>query len=86
MPKDKLFKSLPEYLQPRIISAVAYVNSGAPDIAKAIVRIEHLRKSLSDKEKMWVISLLTFDKLLDMVKDSPEFAKYQAQMKERTLQ
>ena len=71
MPKDKLFKSLPEYLQPRIISAVAYVNSVAPDIAKAIVRIEHLRKSLSDKEMMWVISLLTFDKLLDMVKDSP---------------
>ena len=86
MPKDKLFKSLPEYLQPRIISAVAYVNSVAPDIAKAIVRIEHLRKSLSDKEMMWVISLLTFDKLLDMVKDSPEFAKYQTQMKERTLQ
>ena len=35
---------------------------------------------------MWVMSLLTFEKLLDMVKDSDEFGKYTSAMKERTLQ
>ena len=32
------------------------------------------------------MSLLTFEKLLDMVKDSPEFNDYSKAMKARTLQ
>jgi len=32
------------------------------------------------------MSLLTFEKLLDLVKDSSEFEKYTSTMKERTLQ
>jgi len=35
---------------------------------------------------MWVMSLLTFEKLLDIVKDSPEFEKHTGAMKTRTLQ
>jgi len=35
---------------------------------------------------MWVMSLLTFEKLLDMVKDSPEFTDYSKAMKARTIQ
>ena len=35
---------------------------------------------------MWVMSLLTFEKLLDMVKDSPDFADHSKAMKERTIQ
>ena len=78
-------KLLPEYLQPRIISAVAYVHEVAPDIDKAVERIHNLQRQLSEKELMWVMSLLTFEKLLDIVKDSKEFENYTNTMKERTI-
>ena len=82
----KEIKSLPIYLQPKILSAVAYVNEGAPNLNKAVERINTIREHLSDKEVMWVMSLLTFEKLLDIVKDSKEFEKYTNTMKERTVQ
>ena len=76
MKSFKEIKSLPQYLQPKIISAVAYVNECSPNIDKAVERINKLEKHLTDKEVMWVMSLLTFEKLLDMVKDSPKFHDY----------
>jgi len=82
----KEIKVLPEYLQPKILSAVAYVNECAPNLNKAIERINTIREHLTDKEVMWVMSLLTFEKLLDIVKDSPEFNDYTKTMKERTIQ
>ena len=82
----KEIKALPEYLQPKILSAVAYINSAAPNLNKAIERVNILHSHLSEKEIMWVMSLLTFEKLLDIVKDSPEFDHYSKTMKERTIQ
>ena len=82
----KEIKALPNYLQPKILSAVAYVNEVAPNLDKAVERINTLQKHLSEKEIMWVMSLLTFEKLLDIVKDSQEFEKYKTTMKERTIQ
>ena len=82
----KEIKSLPLYLQPKILSAVAYIHSSIPNINKAVERINTLQKHLSEKEIMWVMSLLTFEKLLDMVKDSKEFENYTTTMKERTIQ
>jgi len=84
--KHRTIKALPEYLQPKILSAVAYVNECAPNLNKAVERINTIREHLTDKEVMWVMSLLTFEKLLDLVKDSDEFGKYTSAMKERTLQ
>ena len=84
--KHRTLKALPEYLQPKILSAVAYVNECSPNLNKAVERINTVREHLSDKEVMWVMSLLTFEKLLDMVKDSDEFEKYTSTMKARTLQ
>ena len=84
--KHKSIKALPEYLQPKILSAVAYVNEVAPNLNKAVERINTIREHLTDKEVMWVMSLLTFEKLLDIVKDSQEFGKYTQAMKARTLQ
>ena len=69
----KHFKKLPEHLQPRIISAVAFIHTASPDINKAAERINKLRKHLSQKELMYVMSLLVFDQLIYMVKDSAEF-------------
>ena len=82
----KQIKVLPDYLQPKILSAVAFVNAVAPNLDKAVERINTLLKHLSEKEIMWVMSLLTFEKLLDIVKDSPEFDHYSKTMKERTIQ
>ena len=82
----KEIKALPEYLQPKILSAVAYINECSPNLNKAVNRINTVREHLSEKEIMWVMSLLTFEKLLDMVKDSDEFEKYTSTMKARTLQ
>ena len=83
---SKTIKALPEYLQPKILSAVAYVNECAPNLNKAVERINTLHSQLSEKEIMWVMSLLTFEKLLDMVKDSPEFTDHSKAMKARTIQ
>ena len=84
--KHRTLKALPEYLQPKILSAVAYVNECAPNLNKAVERINTIREHLSDKEVMWVMSLLTFEKLLDMVKNSDDFNDYTKTMKARTLQ
>ena len=84
--KHRTLKALPEYLQPKILSAVAYVNECAPNLNKAVERINTVRENLSDKEVMWVMSLLTFEKLLDMVKDSDEFRNHTQSMKARTIQ
>ena len=86
MTKWKEIKALPNHLQPKILSAVAYINECSPDMKKAVDRINTVREHLSDKEVMWVMSLLTFEKLLDMVKDSPEFADHSKAMKARTIQ
>ena len=84
--KDKTLKALPEYLQPKILSAVAYVNECAPNLNKAVERINTIRELLTYKEVMWVMSLLTFEKLLDLVKDSQEFNDHTKAMKARTIQ
>ena len=82
----KKIEALPEYLQPKILSAVAFIHAAAPDLDKAVERIITLQRHLSEKEIMWVMSLLTFEKLLDLVKDSKEFEYYTTTMKERTIQ
>ena len=82
----KELKFLPNYLQPKILSAVAFIHSASPNINKAVERIDKLKKHLSEKEIMWVMSLLTFEKLLDIVKDSKEFENYTTAMKTRTIQ
>ena len=84
--KMRTIKALPEYLQPKILSAVAYVHECAPNLNKAVERINTIREHLTDKEVMWVMSLLTFEKLLDLVKDSDEFKTHTQSMKARTLQ
>ena len=82
----KKIKALPEYLQPKILSAVAYIHECYPDMKKSVERLNTLQRHLSEKEIMWVMSLLTFEKLLDIVKDSKEFEKYKTTMKARTIQ
>ena len=82
----KEIKALPTYLQPKILSAVAFINSAAPNLNKAVERINTLSKHLSDKEMTYVMSLLVFDKIIDMVKDSDEFKNHTHAMKARTIQ
>ena len=86
MIKDKTtIKALPNYLQPKILSAVAFINSASPNIDKAVERIDKVKKHLSDKELKWVISLLAFEKLLHMAEDSEEFKTFTRSMKKRTV-
>ena len=84
--KHRTLKALPEYLQPKILSAVAYVNECAPNLNKAVERINTLNSHLSEKEVMWVMSLLTFEKLLELVKNSDEFKTHTQSIKTRTIQ
>ena len=76
---------LPKWLSSKMLSAVAYVHEAYPDMKKSVDRINTIREHLTDKEVMWVMSLLTFEKLLDIVKDSKELEKYTTTMKERTI-
>ena len=84
--KDRTIKALPNHLQPKILSAVAYINECSPNLNKAVERINTLMKHLSDKEMTYVMSLLVFDKIIDMVKDSDEFKHHTQSMKPRTIQ
>ena len=84
--KDRTIKALPKYLQPKILSAVAYIHECYPDMKKSVERLNTVQRHLSEKEIMWVMSLLTFEKLLELVKSSPDFADYTKTMKERTIQ
>jgi len=82
----KEIKALPDHLQPKILSAVAYINECSPNLDKAVERINTCLEHLSDKEMMYVMSLLVFDKIIDMVKDSDEFKNHTQAMKARTIQ
>ena len=82
----KEIESLPSHLQPKILSAVAFINSAAPNLNKAVERINKVKDIMSDKEMMYVMSLLVFDKIIDMVKDSDEFKNHTQAMKARTIQ
>ena len=83
--KTNLFRYLPEYLQPRILSAVAYINAVAPDLEKAVERIEIVSKSLNLKEMNWVMHLLSLDKISQMMTTHPDFENFKAERKERTV-
>ena len=65
-------KVLPIYLQPRILSAVSFIHR-SPNKEIGIERINKVKRDLSDREMMYVLSLLVFDELLDIVRDSDEF-------------
>jgi len=82
----KEIESLPSHLQPKILSAVAFINSASPNINKAVERINKVKDIMSDKEMMYVMSLLVFDKIINMVKDSDEFKNHTHAMKARTIQ
>ena len=68
-------KVLPIYLQPRILSAVSYIHQ-SPNKEIGLERINKVSRKLSDRELLYVMSLLIFDQLLDMVKDSDDFKKF----------
>jgi len=42
--KMRTIKALPEYLQPKILSAVAYVHECSPNVNKAVDRINTIRE------------------------------------------
>jgi hypothetical protein len=69
------FKVLPIYLQPRIISAVSYIHQ-SPNTEIGLERINKVSKKLSERELLYVMSLLVFDQLLDMVKNSEDFKNF----------
>jgi hypothetical protein len=75
MSKPSIFKVLPIYLQPRILSAVSYIHV-APSQEIGLERINKVSRKLSNREMLYVLSLLAFDNLLDIVKDSPDFEKF----------
>ena len=77
-------KVLPIYLQPRILSAVSYIHV-APNKEIGLERINKVSRKLSDREMLYVLSLLVFDNLLDLVRDSEDFKKFALNKKERTI-
>ena len=71
----KHFKVLPIYLQPRILSAVSYIHQ-SPNKEIGLERINKVSRKLSERELLYVMSLLVFDNILDMVRDSEDFKKF----------
>ena len=68
-------KVLPIYLQPRILAAVSFIHR-SPNKEIGIERINKVKRDLSDREMKYVMSLLVFDQLLDMVEDSDDFKNF----------
>ena len=65
-------KVLPIYLQPRILADVYFIHR-SPNKEIGVERINKVKRELSDREMMYVLSLLVFDNILDMVQNSEEF-------------
>ena len=81
-----LWNNLPEYLQPKILSAVAFVNAVQPDLEKAVKRINTVSQSLSLKEMNWVMHLLSLEKISHMMSTHPDYQNFVAEKeKERTI-
>ena len=68
-------KILPICLQPRILAAVSFIHK-SPNKEIGLERIYKVSRKLSDREMRYVLSLLVFDQLLDMVSDSDEFKNF----------
>ena len=84
--KKDIFKQLPEYLQPKILSAVAFINAVQPDIEKAVKRINTVSKSLSLKEMNWVMHLLSLERISELMNSHPDYQNFVEKMeKERTV-
>ena len=65
-------KVLPIYLQPRILAAVSFIHR-SPNKEIGVERINKVKRELSDRELMYVLSRLVFDNILDIVQNSDEF-------------
>ena len=65
-------KVLPIYLQPRILAAVSFIHR-SPNKEIGVERINKVKRELSDRELMYVLSLLVFDNILDIVQNSDEY-------------
>ena len=65
-------KVLPIYLQPLILAAVSFIHR-SPNKEIGIERINKVKRKLSDREMLYVLSLLVFDNILDIVQNSDEF-------------
>ena len=65
-------KVLPIYLQPRILAAVSFIHR-SPNKEIGVERINKVKRELSDRELMYVLSLLVFDNILDIVQNNDEF-------------
>ena len=70
--KNQPSKVLPIYLQPRILAAVSFIHR-SPNKEIGVERINKVKRELSDRELMYVLSLLVFDNILDIVQNSDEF-------------
>ena len=81
--KGNIFRHLPEYLQPKILSAVAFVNSVQPDLEKAVERINIVSKSLSLKEMKWVMHLLSLEKISELVSTHPDYQNFVSEREKR---
>ena len=81
--KKDIFKQLPEYLQPKILSAVAFINAVQPDIEKAVKRINTVSKSLSLKEMNWVMHLLSLEKISELMSTHQDFEHFKAEREKR---
>ena len=75
MNKQSTIKILPIYLQPRILSAVSYIHQ-SPNKEIGLERISKVSRKLSDREMRYVLSLLVFDQILDMVSESDDFKNF----------
>ena len=69
---NKQSKILPICLQPRILAAVSFIHR-SPNKEIGIERINKVKRKLSDREMLYVLSLLVFDNILDMLQNSDEF-------------
>ncbi len=73
--KTSTTRIFPICLQPRILAAVSFIH-GSPNKEIGLERINKMARKLSDREMLYVLSLLAFDNLLDLVKDSDDFKKF----------
>ena len=84
--KHRTLKALPEYLQPKILSAVGFIWAVKDDDDKTQARVSAVATKLDGEEMCWVMMLLTLPKLNKILLKSDGLKDFTEKKKaERTL-
>ncbi len=70
--------NFPKHLTPEVIHSALYIHN-AKDKEESMIRVEYIAKLVGDETMTYVMSQLILPKLMNDLKQSPEYSEWQEQ-------